>query len=138
MLVIVEGNPSFIWTTKEMVEQLDLAIATVEPFMKGFTNMMRASQRAKNMFSFGSRTIAQQSVLIIAAGKHSYARTTNERVEQLNNTTIVRYFVVVNIKGPTSDTFKRMNQWASKPWMITSLASPFSRLKKMQIRLVVI
>merc|ERR1719215_518673 len=56
------------------------------------------------------------SVLTVTDGKPSFAWMTNEMVEQLDDKSIMRYFVVVNNQGPTSDVMKQMQQWASQPW----------------------
>merc|ERR1719291_1473465 len=99
-------------------EELDSVTQTVAdlPFKKGFTNMAQAFQMAENMFILGSRKSAQQSVLTITDGKPSFAWMTNEMVEQLDDKGIMRYFVVVNNQGPTSDVMKQMHDWASQPW----------------------
>jgi hypothetical protein len=97
---------------------IDAVITKVDglPFKKGFTNMAQAFQMAENMFILGSRKSAQQSVLTITDGKPSFAWMTNEMVEQLDDKSIMRYFVVVNNQGPTSDVMKQMKEWASQPW----------------------
>jgi len=86
------------------------------PFKKGFTNMAQAFSMAETMFIQGSRKSAQQSVLVVTDGKPSFAWMTNEMVEQLDDKGIMRYFVVVNNQGPTSDVMKQMHRWASQPW----------------------
>jgi len=99
-------------------DDIDSVITKVDglPFKKGFTNMAQAFQMAENMFILGSRKSAQQSVLTITDGKPSFAWMTNEMVEQLDDKNIMRYFVVVNNQGPTSDVMKQMKEWASDPW----------------------
>jgi len=82
----------------------------------GFTNMAQAFALAEDMFIKGSRKDAQQSVMTITDGKPSFAFMTNEMVEQLDDKGIMRYFVVVNDAGPTSDVMKQMKLWASQPW----------------------
>merc|ERR1719498_2250716 len=99
-------------------QDIDSVLTTVTdlPFKKGFTNMAQAFQMAENMFILGSRKSAQQSVLTITDGKPSFAWMTNEMVEQLDDKNIMRYFVVVNNQGPTSDVMQQMKDWASQPW----------------------
>jgi len=82
----------------------------------GFTNMAQAFALAEDMFIKGSRKDAQQSVMTITDGKPSFAFMTNEMVEQLDDKGIMRYFIVVNDAGPTSDVMKQMKLWASQPW----------------------
>jgi len=78
--------------------------------------MAQAFSLAEDMFIKGSRKDAQQSVLLITDGKTSFAYMTNEMVEQLDDKGIMRYFVVVNDAGPTSDVMMQMKTWASQPW----------------------
>jgi len=86
------------------------------PFKKGFTNMAQAFSMAEDMFIKGSRKGAQQSVMLITDGKPSFSFMTNEMVEQLDDKSIMRYFVIVNNQGPNSDAMKQMRAWASQPW----------------------
>jgi len=86
------------------------------PFKKGFTNMAQAFSLAEDMFIKGARKSAQQSVMLVTDGKPSFAFMTNEMVEQLDDKSIMRYFVVVNNQGPNSDAMKQMQRWASQPW----------------------
>jgi hypothetical protein len=86
------------------------------PFKKGFTNMAQAFSMAEDMFIKGARKSAQQSVMLITDGKPSFAFMTNEMVEQLDDKSIMRYFVVVNNQGPNSPAMKQMQKWASQPW----------------------
>jgi len=91
------------------------------PFKKGFTNMAQAFQMAEDMFIKGQRREAQQSVMLITDGKPSFKWMTNEMVEQLDDKSIMRYFIVVNGDGPQSDVMKQMKQWASQPWQTNLL-----------------
>lgn len=105
-----------------LLTSLTSTMSTVEAavsgatFKKGFTNMAQAFSLAEDMFIKGSRKDAQQSVLLVTDGKPSFAYMTNEMVEQLDDKGIMRYFVVVNDAGPTSDVMMQMKTWASQPW----------------------
>jgi len=86
------------------------------PFKKGFTNMAQAFSMAEDMFVKGSRKSAQQSLMIVTDGKPSFSFMTNEMAEQLEDKSIMRYFVVVSDTPLTDDSMKNMLVWASQPW----------------------
>jgi len=86
------------------------------PFKKGFTNMAQAFAMAEDMFTKGSRKAAQQSVLIVTDGKPSFSFMTNEMAEQLDDKSIMRYFVIVSETPLTDNSMKNMLKWASQPW----------------------
>merc|ERR1719181_2359006 len=97
---------------------MDLVKAAVSglPFKKGFTNMAQAFAMAEDMFVKGSRGKAQQSVMVVTDGKPSFSFMTNEMVEQLDDKSIMRYFVVVSETPLSDDSMKNMKKWASQPW----------------------
>jgi len=103
-------------------QKLTFDMAAVEttvaglPWKKGFTNMAQAFAMAEDMFTKGSRKGAQSSVMVITDGKPSFNFMTNEMVEQLDDKSIMRYFVIVNDDGPQSDSMQVMRKWASQPW----------------------
>merc|ERR1711957_499733 len=76
------------------------------------------------MFIKHSRRDAQSSVLTITDGKPSFAYSTNEMVEQLDDKGIMRYFVVVSAQGARSDAMKQMRKWASQPSYTNLLQIP--------------
>ena len=86
------------------------------PFKKGFTNMAQAFAMAEDMFTKGSRSRAQQSVMLVTDGKPSFSFMTNEMAEQLDDKAIMRYFVIVSETPMTDDSMKNMKRWASQPW----------------------
>jgi len=86
------------------------------PFKKGFTNMAQAFAMAEDMFIKGSRRKAQQSVMVVTDGKPSFSFMTNEMVEQLDDKSIMRYFVVVSETPLNDDSMNNMKKWASHPW----------------------
>jgi len=86
------------------------------PFKKGFTNMAQAFAMAEDMFTKGLRTHAQQSVMLVTDGKPSFSFMTNEMAEQLEDKSIMRYFVIVSETPMTDDSMKNMKKWASQPW----------------------
>jgi len=86
------------------------------PFKKGFTNMAQAFAMAEDMFTKGSRKRAQQSVLLVTDGKPSFSFMTNEMAEQLDDKSIMRYFIVVSDTPLSDDSMKNMKRWASQPW----------------------
>jgi len=86
------------------------------PFKKGFTNMAQAFAMAEDMFTKGSRSRAQQSVMLITDGKPSFSFMTNEMAEQLDDKAIMRYFVIVSETPMNDDSMKNIKRWASQPW----------------------
>jgi len=96
----------------------DAVKAAVEglPFKKGFTNMAQAFAMAEDMFTKGSRKRAQQSLMLVTDGKPSFSFMTNEMAEQLDDKSIMRYFVVVSETPMTDNSMKNMLKWASQPW----------------------
>lgn len=86
------------------------------PFKKGFTNMAQAFAMAEDMFVKGSRKNAQQSVMVVTDGKPSFSFMTNEMAEQLEDKSIMRYFVIVSETPITDNSMKNMLKWASQPW----------------------
>jgi len=86
------------------------------PFKKGFTNMAQAFAMAEDMFTKGLRTNAQQSLMLVTDGKPSFSFMTNEMAEQLEDKSIMRYFVIVSETPMTDDSMKNMKKWASQPW----------------------
>jgi len=85
-------------------------------FKKGFTNMAQAFATAEDMFTQKSRRSAQQAVLVISDGKPSFSFETTGQVEQLDDKSIMRYFVVVSDQGMNSNSMAQIKSWASQPW----------------------
>jgi len=85
-------------------------------FKKGFTNMAQAFATAEDMFTKNSRRSAYQAVLVISDGKPSFAFETTSQVEQLDEKSIMRYFVVVSDQGMNSNAMTQIKSWASQPW----------------------
>lgn len=96
----------------------DAVQATIEglPFKKGFTNMAQAFAMAEDMFIKGSRSAAQQSVMVVTDGKPSFSFMTNEMAEQLDDKAIMRYFVLVSETPMTDPAMKNLKLWSSQPW----------------------
>jgi hypothetical protein len=96
----------------------DAVIATVKglPFKKGFTNMAQAFAMGEDMFVKGSRKNAQQSLMIVTDGKPSFSFMTNEMAEQLDDKSIMRYFVIISETPMEDNSMKNMKKWASQPW----------------------
>jgi len=86
------------------------------PFKKGFTNMAQAFGMAEDMFTKGLRRSASQSVMVVTDGKPSFSFMTQEMVEQLDDKSIMRYFVVISEAELGSPELKNMKVWASQPW----------------------
>jgi len=86
------------------------------PHKKGFTNMAQAFAMAEDMFIKGSRKEAQQSVMVITDGKPSFSFMTSEMVEQLDDKSIMRYFVVISETPIENEQMQNMKAWASQPW----------------------
>lgn len=86
------------------------------PYKKGFTNLAQAFATAEEMFTQKGRRNAQSSVLVITDGKPSFSFMTTQMVEQLDDKGIMRYFVVVNDQGSSSDVMTQIKMWASQPW----------------------
>jgi len=103
---------------QKLTFDMDAVKSTVAglPFKKGFTNMAQAFAMAEDMFVKGSRTNAQQSVMLVTDGKPSFSFMTNEMVEQLDDKNIMRYFVIVTETPMDDDSMKNMKAWASQPW----------------------
>jgi len=103
---------------QKLTFDMDAVKSTVSglPFKKGFTNMAQAFAMAEDMFTKGSRKNAQQSVMIVTDGKPSFSFMTNEMAEQLDDKSIMRYFVVVSETPITDNSMKNMLKWASQPW----------------------
>lgn len=103
---------------QKLTFDLDAVKASVEglPFKKGFTNMAQAFAMAADMFVKGSRTEAQQSVMVVTDGKPSFSFMTSEMVQQLDDKSIMRYFVIVSETALTDNSMKNMKAWASQPW----------------------
>lgn len=106
---ILEQPLTFI--KQDVIDKVDAM-----PFKKGFTNMAQAFAMAEDMFTKGSRKNAQQSVMLVTDGKPSFSFMTNEMVEQLDDKSIMRYFVIVSETPMDDETFKNMKSWASQPW----------------------
>lgn len=103
---------------QKLTFDMDAVKSTVAglPFKKGFTNMAQAFAMAEDMFTKGSRKNAQQSVMLVTDGKPSFSFMTNEMVEQLDDKSIMRYFVIVSETPMEDETMKNMKAWASQPW----------------------
>jgi hypothetical protein len=86
------------------------------PFKKGFTNMAQAFSTAEVAFIQGSRRGAQSAVMVVTDGKPSFNFMTTEMVEQLDDKSIMRYFLLVNEEDLSSDGNRLMKSWASQPW----------------------
>jgi len=86
------------------------------PFKKGFTNMAQAFAMAEDMFIKGSRSSAQQSVMVVTDGKPSFSFMTNEMAEQLDDKGIMKYFVLVSETPMTDPAMKNLKLWSSQPW----------------------
>lgn len=86
------------------------------PWKKGFTNMAQAFSTAEVAFIQGSRRGAQPAVMVITDGKPSFNFMTTEMVEQLDDKSIMRYFLLVNEDDLNSDANRLMKSWASQPW----------------------
>jgi len=98
----------------------DMAAVTAKveglPFKKGFTNLAQAFALAENMFIKGSRSEAQQSVMVITDGQPTFSFMTNEMVQQLDDKGIMRYFVVISETSLNDKSMQDMKDWASEPW----------------------
>jgi len=86
------------------------------PWKKGFTNMAQGFAMAEDMFIKGSRSEAQQSVMMVTDGIPSFSFMTNEMVEQLDDKGIMRYFVLISETSLHDESMKILKVWASQPW----------------------
>jgi len=86
------------------------------PYKKGFTNMAQAFALAKSMFRMRPARPVPQAVLVVTDGQPSFKFQTNEFVKQLEDSAIMRYFVVVTENGINSEMMDVVKVWASKPW----------------------
>jgi len=86
------------------------------PYKKGFTNMAQAFALAKSMFRMQPARRVPQAVLVVTDGQPSFKFQTDEFVHQLEDSGIMRYFVVVTENGINSDMMEVVKGWASRPW----------------------
>jgi len=96
------------------MEGLESAVAGL-PFLKGFTNMAQALAMAETMYSVAGRQDAMSAVMVITDGRPSFAYQTNNKVRDLEEKGIQRYFVTITEEEEGDET-ELMKKWASDPW----------------------
>jgi len=103
------------------IESLE-GIVSGMPFLKGFTNMAQAFAIAETMYTEGGRGDAQSAVLTITDGRPSFIYQTNNKVMELEEKGIQRYFItIVDEEG---DETEGMRRWASDPWYTNAIHIP--------------
>jgi uncharacterized protein YegL len=103
------------------MESLEGIVADM-PFLKGFTNMAQAFAMAETMYTEGGRQEAQSAVLTITDGRPSFIYQTDNKVRELEEKGIQRYFItIVDEEGDETEGMKR---WASDPWYTNHIHIP--------------
>lgn len=80
---------------------------------KGFTNMAQAFSIAKRMLQSNGRRTAQSTVLVLTDGQPMFVVQTRETVQQLEDNSIRRFFVLTS--EHRSKEFELMRSFASHP-----------------------
>jgi len=93
-----------------------LASVDAMEFKKGFTNMAQAFSEADTLFEQASRSTAQHSIMVITDGQPSFSFITEEKVTELDEKGIMRYFVVITKDDADGTTMDLIKSWASQPW----------------------
>merc|ERR1719265_94717 len=65
------------------------------PYLKGFTNMAQAFSIAETMYTEAGRADALSAVLTITDGKPSFQYQTQQKVDELEQKGIQRYFITI-------------------------------------------
>merc|ERR1719152_1023389 len=103
------------------MESLEGIVAGM-PFLKGFTNMAQAFAMAETMYTEAGRADAQSAVMTITDGKPSFIYQTNNKVKELEEKGIYRFFITIaDEEGPETEGMK---QWASDPWYTNMIHIP--------------
>jgi len=97
-------------------------IVTGMPFLKGFTNMAQAFAVAETMYTEAGRADAQSAVLTITDGRPSFIYQTNNKVMELEEKGIQRYFITIT--DEEGDETEGMKRWASDPWYTNHIHIP--------------
>jgi uncharacterized protein YegL len=103
------------------MESLEGIVADM-PFLKGFTNMAQAFAMAETMYTEGGRQEAQSAVLTITDGRPSFIYQTDNKVRELEEKGIQRYFIT--IADEEGEETEGMNRWASDPWYTNHIHIP--------------
>lgn len=91
-------------------------------FLKGFTNMAQAFAIAETMYSEAGRESAQSAVMVITDGKPSFTFQTQQKVDELEEKGIQRFFVTItDSEGKETELMKK---WASAPWWTNHIHIP--------------
>merc|ERR1719265_1919578 len=91
-------------------------------FLKGFTNMAQAFAVAETMYTEAGREDAQSAVLTITDGKPSFTFQTQQKVDELEEKGIQRFFVTIQEEEGTETEL--MKKWASDPWYTNHIHIP--------------
>merc|ERR1719240_2279209 len=98
------------------------SVVTNMQFLKGFTNMAQAFAIAETMYTEAGREDAQSAVLTITDGKPSFTFQTNNKVMELEEKGIQRYFITITDEEGTETEL--MKKWASDPWWTNHIHIP--------------
>jgi len=118
-VILPDGGISPAIAVQQLTDNIDAVKTAVSGLVwkKGFTNMAQGFSMAENLFIVGSRKGSQQAILIVTDGKGASSTfLANEKVEQLDDKSIMRYFVVVSETPLNDDSMNNMKKWASHPW----------------------
>lgn len=101
----------------------DIATKIAElSFLKGFTNMAQAFAVSEKMYTEAGRADAQSAIMVITDGKPSFTFQTQQKVDELEDKGIQRFFVtIIEDEGDETDLMKK---WASDPWWTNHIHIP--------------
>jgi len=97
-------------------------VVTNMAYLKGFTNMAQAFALAETMYTEAGRADAMSAVLTITDGKPSFGYQTNNKVRELEEKGIQRYFIT--IADEEGEETELMKKWASEPWYTNHIHIP--------------
>jgi len=88
------------------------AISSME-WKKGYTNMVQGLSLAQKMLQSSGRRGARSTILVLTGGRPVFVQQTRQKVQQLDDLRIRRFFVVMS--KYKSAEFKLMRKLASRP-----------------------
>jgi uncharacterized protein YegL len=100
---------------------LETALTNME-FLKGFTNMAQAFAVAETMYTEAGREDAQSAIMVITDGKPSFQFQTQQKVDELEEKGIQRFFITIQEEEGTETEL--MKKWASDPWYTNHIHIP--------------
>merc|ERR1719362_230395 len=97
-----------------VLEEMRESVSKME-WLRGFTNMAQALQKADELLSRGSRPQAHSGVLLITDGKPSLVWQTTQKANQLKEKNIMIYAAVIS-PSESDKGMDLMKGWVSSPW----------------------